>query len=89
VTRDQVEATIAKTEYLKLGQKTTVALLTLVNGFEVVGFSSCVDPAKYNEEIGNKIARDRAFDEVWKLEGYSLQKSHPVCANLGAIRSDC
>jgi hypothetical protein len=72
-TVEQIEATIAKEEVVKLGQKTTCVILTLKNGFEVIGTSACVDLASYNEEIGKKFARERALDRVWELEGYKLQ----------------
>lgn len=56
-----------------LGRKTTAVLLTLTNGFEVVGTSACVDPANYNEGVGAEYARKRAMDKVWELEGYAFQ----------------
>lgn len=57
-----------------LGMKTTAVTLVLKNGFEVTGLSSCVDPKTYNQEIGNKIARQRAVDQVWMVAGYALQE---------------
>ena len=73
VTPEDIDAAIASEEFSKVGQKTTVCVLTLRNGFEVIGTSSCVDPASYNQEIGNKFAKQRAMDKVWELEGYKLQ----------------
>lgn len=64
---------ITSEESYKVGVKTTVVVLTLKNGFEVVGVSGCVDPVNYNHEIGTSIARTRAIDKVWELEGYLLQ----------------
>lgn len=57
----------------KLGEKTTVVMLKLQNGFEVIGTSACIDPANYDHEIGKKYARERAVSKVWQLEGYKLQ----------------
>lgn len=54
--------------------KTTVCILTLQNGFEVVGSSGCVDPANFVQAIGEKIAYERALDQVWAFEGYLLQE---------------
>ncbi len=54
--------------------KTTIYNLYLENGFTVRGESSCVDPENYDKEIGERIAKERAIDEVWKLEGYLLQE---------------
>ncbi len=73
LTIEDIESSIVAEESFKLGQKTTVVLLTLKNGFEVIGKSGCVDPANYDHEIGTEFARQRALDEVWMLEGYALQ----------------
>lgn len=73
LTADDIEAAIVSEDSWKIGQKTTVVLLTLRNGFEAVGTSACVDPANYNAEIGKCIARERAIDKIWELEGYLLQ----------------
>lgn len=75
LTEADIEDTIADESVQKVGQKTTVVVLTLKNGFEVIGSSACVDPNNYNEEIGKQYARKRAIDKVWELEGYSLQKT--------------
>ena len=57
----------------KMGEKTTVAKGTLINGFELIEGSSCVDPKNYDEELGTKICVGRMRDEVWKLLGFVLQ----------------
>lgn len=73
LTIEDVEALIVKEEAVTLGIKTTAVVITLENGFEVVGLSSCVDPEKYNIEFGKNIARQRALDKVWEVAGYKLQ----------------
>lgn len=73
LTEQDIEEVIEHERYIKLGQKTTICLLTLKNGFEVVGKSGCVDPKNYDHEIGCRIARQKAIDQVWLLEGYLLQ----------------
>jgi len=73
VTAAQVEDQIAKVEIFKVGEKTTVVLATLKNGFEIVASSSCVSAENYDHDIGARIARKRVVDEIWKLEGYQLQ----------------
>jgi len=75
VTEEMIKASIVNEIDYKLGEKTTVVLLQLINGFEVVGVSSCVDPANYEHEVGKKYARERAITKVWELEGYRLQQS--------------
>lgn len=61
-------------EYVALGQKTVICILTLENGFEVTGLASCVDPENFDFEIGQQIAREDAVNQIWKLEGYLLQQ---------------
>ena len=51
----------------------TICVLVLKNGFTIVGKSACASPANYNAEIGRKITRDDARNQVWALEGYALR----------------
>jgi hypothetical protein len=55
------------------GTTLTVCALTLRNGFQVVGESASASPENFNEELGRKIARDKARDKIWALEGYALR----------------
>jgi hypothetical protein len=73
ITVEQVEAAIEKEIDFKLGEKTTVVLLKLKNGFEITGVSGCVDPALYDHELGKKYARERAISRVWELLAFELQ----------------
>ncbi len=50
-----------------VGKKTTICLLTLANGFEIVGTSACVNPEDFNIDIGEYWAKK---DAVNKLEQY-------------------
>lgn len=68
-----VEDFIAKYEDFKGGQKTTIVVATLKNGFEVVGTSACVDPLDYVHEIGIANAKKRIIEKVWELLGFLLQ----------------
>lgn len=79
VTIEDVEkAIIAETYTLLPNGRTTVCQLTLFDngdtGFTVEGQSACVSKANYNEELGNKYARQRALDKVWEVLGYDLAK---------------
>lgn len=56
------------------GSCLTVCCLTLQNGFTVVGESACASPANFNAELGQKIAREKARDKIWALEGYLLKQ---------------
>lgn len=51
----------------------TICLIVLKNGFTVTGESACADPAKYDEALGKKIARQNALNKVWPLMGYVLK----------------
>ena len=73
VTIEDVNNAILKEEYTTLGVKTAVCILTLKNGFEIIGTSAAVDPLNYSLEIGKPYAKQKAMDKVWELEGYLLQ----------------
>jgi hypothetical protein len=75
VTEEMINAAIMAEHDYKVGEKTTIVVLFLRNGFEVVGTSACVNPAGYDHETGKKYARERAITKVWELEGYRLQQS--------------
>lgn len=79
---EDILSTIVNEESVKLGAKTTVVVLTLKNGFEVIGTSACVDPDNYDHELGVSYAKKRAVDKIWELEGYALQsKTHEANGN--------
>jgi len=76
VTKDSIEAKIAKVDYLVLPDSTvTLCNITLKNGYSVRGESACVDPRNFNVEIGKGLAYKQAFDKLWPLEGYLLAES--------------
>lgn len=54
--------------------KVLVCELTLENGFTVRGEAAVVDPANYNEVIGQRISKENAIRKIWELEGYLLQE---------------
>ena len=64
--------------YQRMGDSTvTVCCAFLPNGFQVgTGESACVDPASYDKEKGEKLAKERAevnaINKLWELEGYLL-----------------
>jgi hypothetical protein len=51
----------------------TICVMVLRNGFTVHGVSACASPENFNEEIGRKIARDNAINQIWPLLGYELK----------------
>jgi hypothetical protein len=40
----------------------------------VIGESAAVSLENFDEEIGRKIAREKARDKIWQLEGYRLRQ---------------
>ncbi len=53
----------------------TLCVLVMQNGFTIVGKSACASPENYNEEVGRRIAREDAIQQIWALEGYQLRTS--------------
>lgn len=54
-----------------------VCCIVLANGWNLIGFSACVDPANFDLRLGQKIAREKAIDSLWALEGYALASEPP------------
>jgi hypothetical protein len=73
VTKAHLESIITDKKFHRLTETLTVCVLTLRNGFTVTGESACVSPETYNQEIGESIAFENAFDKLWQLEGYVLK----------------
>lgn len=92
VTKEAIEAKIKDVSYKQLTGKITHCIITLENGYEVTGESSCVDPKIFDLEIGKKFAYEEAFKKLWPLEGYLLQekihlKSQFEQKNSGSLTS--
>lgn len=51
----------------------TFCVLTMRNGFTVVGKSACVSPANFDAALGRRIAREDAINNCWPLLGYQLR----------------
>ena len=52
----------------------TFCVLVLRNGFTVVGKSACASPENFDTDLGRKIARADAVNQVWPLMGYNLKQ---------------
>jgi hypothetical protein len=52
----------------------TFCVLVLENGFTVSGESACASPENFDAELGRKIARQKAVEKIWPLEGYALRE---------------
>ncbi len=76
VTPERLEEVIISEQYHVFPNSTfTACLLTLENGYTVLGESACASPENFNAELGRKIARDNAKNKIWALEGYLLRDS--------------
>jgi len=42
-------------------------------GFDMIGTSPCVDPANYDQSIGDEYARKKIVDQLWGHLGFVLQ----------------
>lgn len=51
----------------------TFCVLVLQNGFTGVGKSACANPENFDAELGRKIARQDAVNDIWMLMGYELR----------------
>ncbi len=75
VTVSDMERKIKMTVYQRLeGTTTTICQITLENGYTLIGTSGCVDPKAYNQALGEKYAYEKAFEQLWALEGYLLRQ---------------
>jgi hypothetical protein len=52
----------------------TVCVITMRNGFSVLGKSAPASPANFDPEIGKRYAYDDAFKQLWAFEGYLLRE---------------
>lgn len=94
VTEEQVGGESVTGEYIVRGTL-TICVLTLKNGFTVVGTSSCASPENFNEEIGRHYALKDAERQVWPLLGFRLKdqlhkekEANDLVAGLGGD-DDC
>jgi len=49
----------------------TVCVLTMSNGFVLLGKSAPMDPANFNAEHGAKLAFDQALQQAWPLYAFA------------------
>lgn len=79
VTLEYMQSRIKGVEYINPTSipHMTLAVITMKNGFAVVGKSTPADPDNFNEELGKKFAREDGMRQLWGFEGYALcEKLH-------------
>lgn len=76
LTPESIDAAIMYEEYFRVTNTTcTICSLILTNGYVVIGKSAAASRANFDEELGRKIARDNAREQIWALEGYLLKQT--------------
>ena len=68
------EVIVSKQYHVFSGTTFTACLLTLKNGYTVLGESACASPENFDADLGRKIARANAKNKIWMLEGYLLKQ---------------
>lgn len=76
VTLQSMEEKIDHVQYFypEKSPQMTIAVLTLKNGYVIVGKSAPADPENFNAELGKKFAFEDAIRQMWPLEGYALRE---------------
>ena len=75
VTPERLEEVAVSEQYHVFPNTTfTACLLTLANGYTVMGESACASPENFDAALGRKIARSNAINQIWQLEGYLLKQ---------------
>ena len=70
-----IDSVILSESYVVLPSgKSMICELMLRNGYSVRGESSVVSKENFDVEIGKKISRENARNQIWQLEGYLLQQ---------------
>ena len=72
-TKKNVDNFIKNIKISTIGEKTTLVIATLINDFEIIESSSCVDVANYNETLGAEICVERIKNKIWEFLGFLLQ----------------
>lgn len=74
VTLASMQNKIDTTEYIwpEACPHMTIAVMTMKNGYAVIGKYAPEDPANFNLDLCMKFAREDAIRQLWPLEGYAL-----------------
>lgn len=72
VTVESIEAKIADVTYIP-HDLLTICVITMRNGFKVIGKAASASPENHDPAIGQRYAYEDAFKQIWQLEGYLLR----------------
>jgi N4 Gp49/Sf6 Gp66 family protein len=84
VEQSDIDKRIKQTKYY-YDETLTIAIITLDNGFKVVGESACVDPANYNRDLGETLARSRAVSKLWAFFGFAMAEGFDASGRAKVI----
>lgn len=73
LTKDDIKGQILGLQFQHTG-KITVCILTTLCGYQVVGTSGTIDVNSFDKELGEKYAFEDAFNKLWGLEAYYLER---------------
>jgi hypothetical protein len=72
ITEEYMRGRIKSVDFHRIGATVTLCSITLDNGYSVRGESACVDPANYNQAVGENLSSDDAFRKLWPIFGFLL-----------------
>jgi hypothetical protein len=64
----------------------TICIVTLRNGFTVIGKSAPASPENFDAELGAKLAYEDAVRQIWPLMGYALRQKLFELEHAGGAR---
>lgn len=67
LTEEDLKKHIVKEDYWTIWEKTTVCLITLDNGFEVIWHSAPIHKEDFEEDLWKKYAYENAFNKLREL----------------------
>lgn len=74
-TKEDLESRIKSVQYQTLiDTTTTICQITMVNGYQRIGYSHCSVLNNFDEESSKKSAYEHAFEKLWELEAYLLKE---------------
>jgi Phage protein (N4 Gp49/phage Sf6 gene 66) family len=76
VTLDFMLSQVENEEYINPSSipHMTLLVLTLKNGFAVVGTSAPADAGNFDKELGRKFAKEDCIRQMWRLYGFTLRE---------------
>ena len=78
LTEKDLEKEVAGEDYYQFPETTvTVCCLKLHNGMCLIGESACIDKCYFDPEVGKKVARENALDQLWKLLAFRQLDKNP------------